>query len=80
MSPRKRKPVDTETYEGRFAVRLRTLREKAKLTHEEAAKALEVPKKSIYNWEAAISVPPLGTFPTLAETYGVSVRVLMPEK
>ncbi len=80
MTPRARKELDLTTYEGRFAARLKMLREKAKLTPEQAAERLGAPKKSVYNWEAAISVPPLGMFPVLAGAYGVSVRSLMPEK
>ena len=66
---RTRKPVDAGTYEGRFAVRMRQLREKAKLTHEDVAEALGVTVFSIYNWESGRHFPSISLFPQLAELY-----------
>ena len=76
---RARKEIDLTTYEGRFAARLRTLREKAKMSVEELAKSIGIPKKTLYNWEAGIRTPPFGMLPVLAEELGVKVRNLMPE-
>jgi len=45
---RPRKEISLETYEGRFAARLKELREKAKLTPEQAAEALGVTQSMIY--------------------------------
>ncbi len=80
MNARPRKEIDTSTYVGRFAARLKMLREKAGLSPEDAAEQLKVPKKSIYNWEAGISIAPLRMFPLIAEVYGVKTRTLLPEK
>ena len=49
--PRTRKEVDTSTYGGRFAVRLRTLREKKKMTIEELAELTGIPQTTLYRWE-----------------------------
>jgi len=72
MSPKPRKPVDVSTYEGRFAVRLRTLREKAKLTHEEAAAQIGVSATAIYHWEAGLKIPAVPKFPQIAEAYNLN--------
>ena len=69
MNPRPRKQLDTKTYEGRFAERLKTLRIKAKLTHEDVAEALGVTVFSIYNWESGRHFPSISLFPQLAELY-----------
>ncbi len=66
-----RKPPDASTYSGRFAVRLRMLREKAGLTVNEVAEQLGVSYVAVYNWEAGSRTPPLETFPTFAELYGL---------
>lgn len=77
---RKRKEVDTSTYEGRFAVRLRTLREKKKLTVEELAEGSGIPAATIYTWESARFTPGLGHLPKLAKALQLKVRTLLPEK
>ena len=71
MAARQRKPVDTETYEGRFATRLRMLREKAKLTVEQAASELGIVPTAIYGWESAYHQPKVADFPKIAATYKV---------
>ena len=48
---RKRKEVDTSTYGGRFAVRLKMLREKKKMTIEELAELTGIPQTTLYRWE-----------------------------
>ena len=65
MKPRKE--VDTSTYTGRFAVRLKTLREKAGYTVEEFAEALEVSLNTIYSWECGTNSPNVANFPKIAE-------------
>jgi len=81
MSPKPRKEVDTSTYTGRFAVRLRALREKRGMSVEQLAEASGVPRTTIYNWESgtykAVIDDPLVA---VAEAIGVTVRTLMPAK
>ena len=69
MAARPRKTIDTSTYEGRFAARLKELRERAKLSPEQVAEALGVSVVAIYHWEAANRTPPLGAFPKFARLY-----------
>lgn len=66
---RNRKDVDTSTYTGRFAVRLRKLREKVGLTPEQAAEVIGVSFVTLYDWEAGRKIPTLQKFPTIAEVY-----------
>jgi len=81
MAARPRKTIDTSTYTGRFAARLKELREKKKLTAEEMADALGVTLNTIYHWEKAHSFPKPGQLPLLAEALKLkSVRLLFPEK
>lgn len=80
MTPRTRKEIDTSTYTGRFAERLRMLREKKKLSVEELAEKSGIPLKTLYNWESSRRSPSIEAFPSLATALGVSVRILMPEK
>ena len=78
---RPRKPVDTSTYEGRFAVRLRMLREKAGYTPESFAEELGMSKIAIYKWEQAKAAPNVADFPKIAEALQLkSIRTLFPEK
>ena len=79
--PRTRKEVDTSTFEGRFAVRLKTLREKAKLTPEQAAEAIGVSLKMIYNYEDGAFQPRVSSFPKIAEIYKVKrIKDLLPNE
>ena len=75
-----RKQPDSSTYSGRFAIRLRMLREKAGLTVQEVAEKTGIPKKSLYDWEAGKPTFRLDAIPELAEVLGVKVRTLLPEK
>ena len=77
---RQRKEIDSNTYSGKFALRLRGLREKAKLSVEEFSVKSGIPRTTLYNWEQAIRTPPFDTLPTLARALGVKVRSLMPEE
>ena len=67
MSARPRKTIDTSTYEGRFAARLKELREKAKLTPEQVAEALGMNLSSIYHWESGTRAPNIGDLPAVAK-------------
>ncbi len=75
-----RKPPDTSTYSGRFAVRLRMLREKAGLSVEEVAIETGISTRTWYDWESGRTEPKLNVYPTLAEALGLKVRTLLPEK
>ena len=79
MNPARKEP-DVSTYSGRFAVRLRTLREKKGLTVQEVADATGIAKKSLYDWEAGKPTFRLDAIPEIAEALGVKPRTLLPEK
>jgi len=76
---RSRKNIDTSTYEGRFAERLRSLRDKAKLSVPELAERTGIPRTTLFNWESGLSEPSLKHYPVLAEAFGIKVRTLFPE-
>jgi transcriptional regulator with XRE-family HTH domain len=76
---RPRKQVDTSTYTGRFAARLKELREKRKLTVEELAEKSGIPDKTLYRWEAATHMPSVDKLPELAKALKIKVRSLLPE-
>ena len=76
MSPARIEP-DKTTYVGRFAIRLRKLREDAGLTPEEVGTALGVSPNTIYQWEAARRQPQIAQLPEIASVLGISVRTLM---
>lgn len=78
MNPRPRKELDTSTYEGRFAARLKMLREKAGLSVDTLAEVTEFPRQTLYDWESTKSSPPVKHLPKLAESLGVSIRALLP--
>ena len=84
MNPAPKQP-DQTTYAGRFAARLRTLREKAGLTVDQLATAVsesghDVAARSIYNWEQGKSSPPVNAYPPLAIALKLkNVRTLLPE-
>ncbi len=79
MVPARKEP-DKTTYSGRFAIRLRALREKAGLTPEQVAEAVGVTKDTIYNWEASHTFPKPDQLPNMAATLGLkNVRTLFPE-
>lgn len=69
MTPTKREP-DLTTYAGRFAARLRELRQEAGLTQAEAAERLGLPQQTISKWERGEHTPSLKQFPAIAEAYG----------
>ena len=78
---RPRKAVDTSTYTGRFAVRLKTLREKAGMSVHELADKSGVPLSTLYFWESGTNAPALNDdILSVAEAIGVKIRTLIPEK
>ncbi len=83
MNPTAKSP-DESTYSGRFAARLRMLREKTGMTGQEMGQAIrdagyKVGQTTYYDWESGRTTPPLDAFPILADTLHLnSVRMLLP--
>ena len=69
MTPPKREP-DQTTYAGRFAARLRELRQAAGLTQKEAAERLGLSQHVISRWETGEHSPALRQLPAIAKIYG----------
>jgi len=81
MTPRARKPVDTDTYSGRFAERLKLLRTKAKLSVQETADRLGVSDQAIYCWETGSRQPKISDLPKLAQLFAVKrVKDILPNE
>lgn len=79
MTPPKREP-DLTTYAGRFAARLRELRQAAGLTQKEAAERLGFPQQVISRWETGERSPSLKQYPAIAKAYGdITVEKFFPE-
>lgn len=77
------KEPNITTYQGRFAARLRELREKrgksvAEMVDAYRTQGLEVAASTIYGWENATRTPAIEQFPLIAAALGVSVRNLLP--
>ncbi len=77
------KPIDESTYAGRFASRLRQLREKTGLTGFDVADHLtcngyHCGERTYYGWESGRREPSLDALPILAKVLGVSIRALFP--
>lgn len=80
MTPARKDP-DLSNYSGRFAARLRKLREKTGLTHEQVAKAMKVTITTYYRWESGQNHPKPDYLPKLAKTLGIdNIRTLIPQK
>ena len=78
--PRPRGEIDTSIYTGRFAARLKMLREKTKLTLEDAADSLDVSISTIYKYEDGSRTPLVADFPKIAELYKVrKTKDLLPD-
>ena len=81
MSPRPRKQIDTSTYSGRFAVRLRELRDKAGMTVPELAKKTGIPESTLQAWELENRQPTIiERLPELAEALKTTPRNLLPKE
>jgi transcriptional regulator with XRE-family HTH domain len=76
---RPRKEIDTSTYTGRFAARLKMLRERAGMSVEELAEASGITAATLYDWEKARCTPGIERLPLLAEALQIKVRTLLPE-
>ena len=78
--------IDQSTFPGRFAARLRSLRERKKLTGEQVAEKISragysVSSRAYYAWEGAERQPPLEAFPAIAKVFGLkSPRFLLPSE
>ena len=80
MTPRPRKEADLSTYTGRFAERLRMLREKKKMTVEELAAVLKVQPIAVYKWEQGTRSPHISDLPAIAEVFKIKkVKDVLPE-
>ena len=77
---RPRKAVDTSTYTGRFAVRLKSLREKAGLSVDELAELSGIPRTTLFNWESADRTPINDDLLKVAEALEVNIRTLIPKE
>ena len=77
-------PPDQQSYTGRFASRLRELRQKNGLTVPDVVADLQsmgfkATQTSVYNWESGRAVPPLDVFPLLAKALKLrTVRAILP--
>lgn len=78
MTPIKRE-ADLSTYAGRFAARLRELREKAGLSQAELAEKTGTKQRTLSDWETGKAQPPFNVFPLLADALKTSPRNLMPK-
>ncbi len=78
MTRAKREP-DLSTYSGRFAARLRELREKAKLSQAEAADRLGVKQNTVSRWETGVATPSVDLYSQIATVYNVAVRNILPK-
>jgi transcriptional regulator with XRE-family HTH domain len=77
---RPRKDPDKTTYSGRFAIRLRRLREDAGLTQEQIATSLGVTVTTYYRWESGENFPKADLLPIISKALGLKkTRTLMPE-
>lgn len=82
---RRPKDPDLTTYRGRFAARLRELRQAKFATQGDFVEALngaglDLREVTVSAWERGHSAPDFGLLPTIAATLGISIRQLMPEK
>ncbi len=77
MAARPAKAIDDSTYVGRFAIRLKALREKAGKTVDQVVAELAeanmpTSRRTYYDWESAHTTPPMNALPVLAELLGSS--------
>ena len=80
MTPRARKEVDTSTYSGRFAVRLRALRDKTGMSVEAFVEMHGFNRTTWYSWEHGYATPSFDKLPDIAKAFGISVRTLIPKE
>ena len=86
MAAAPKKDPDLSTYSGRFAARLRALRESTGMSGQEFAKALvsagyQIAERTYYRWETGVAEPPYDALPVLAKLLKQSSpRLLFPSK
>ena len=80
MSPRLRKEIDTSTYTGRFAARLKALREKAGMSVEEVAEKTGIPFQTLYRWESGDRCPVNEQILQVANALNIKVSRLIEDK
>ena len=76
---RQRKEIDTSTYTGKFALRLRELREKKGLSVADFSERAGIPVRTIFKWESATNEPTIGQLPKIADALGVKIVALLPK-
>lgn len=84
MNPAPKAPDET-TYSGRFAARLRILREKAGLSVEETVIAMEkagyaLGVQTYYGWENGKRQTNWDAIPAIAKAFKLKPRDIVPEK
>lgn len=79
MTPTKREP-DLTTYAGRFAARLRELRQAAGLTQAELAEKIGSYQRTVSGWETSLGAPSYEMLLPISKALGVSPRELLPEE
>jgi len=72
---RPRKEIDTSTYSGRFAVRLRALRDKTGMTVTELSVEAGIPASTLQTWEIGQKSPTIEKLPSLAKALGVPIEI-----
>ena len=78
---RPRKPIDTSTYSGRFAERLRALRDKTGMSADAFAEKHGFARTTFYNWESGTYKMTVdGNLVVLSDALGIKLRTLFPEK
>ena len=77
---RKRKQIDTSTYSGRFAARLRELRDKQGLTTREISEKTGIPSGTLECWESGRRSPVNEHFLALAKVLKTTPRNLLPKE
>jgi len=77
---RNRKKVDTSTYTGRFAERLKMLREKAGLSVHELANETGIPFQTLFKWESGDRCPVNEQILLVAEALKIKVARLVEDK
>jgi DNA-binding XRE family transcriptional regulator len=80
MAPARKEP-DASTYAGRFAIRLRQLREKAGLTAQQAGEQLGVSDRTVYAWENATNAPSIWVYPKISVLYKLKkIKDILPNE
>ncbi len=78
------KPVDTTDFAGRFAARLRMLREDTGMSGTQMAEAVTAlgfncAERTYYSWERGRGFPPPNALPVIANILGVTIRTVFPQ-